>query len=788
MSEASPDQQGTHGFALRLLYVLSLVLVMVGLINSTPGIPGYDDLTASLFGENGMRFRKFPTEWFYPLFFALMMCVVVLKHSMWRDWVGRSAMRRAMGLALDVALVVMAMTISVTYLVEIESVCLIDRLNGDRARLIAQSLAAAAEFSESLGLPAPTTVEDPQCVNTTGGWLVLIVGLAVVVFLSYNIKVWGLPLVIVAIAVAGYTILTVLVWYVYGADDINKYLVTKLAGEPRLLSDGRPRVHDVLVNNASGLLGRFMDIVLNTIFPYLVLGSLFGSSAGGRSLIKLAFRWTRHLRGGPAHAAIVSSAMFGTISGGPIVNVLSTGVLTIPMMIKRGFSKVFAGGVEAAASSGGSIMPPVMGVAAFVLASLTSVPYSSVIVAAIIPSIAYFFCLFLSAVFQSRKQNLTAIGEITDDMILERQDYLNLVMVFGPILLILTLLLISKDAVGCGLLGGVLGADRVFNDGTCQVESLSWFLQAVQNSSGSAGAAGWWAVMLLLVLLLLDPEIRARPRKIVDALSGAGVLIATLYLMFLAVSIIDFCLSFTGLPVFLSLDVLAWLNSLNLGTAGTALPQFVALLLTMLLAVLLGMGMPAVPAYVNAALLMSPVLAGLGLSFFTAHMFIFYFAVASAITPPVALAAFAAASITKAEPMATGLSAVKSGIVIFVIPFVFAFHPELLLIKEAILDPQSANGAFLAGYGGQLDILALVLLLMRLGLALYLLSSALAVFDRARLAPWEIAVRLALAALLMMKAEAIWITAVAATLAVLFAHDRWRARTPVRAVDQNDER
>jgi len=545
-----------------------------------------------------------------------------------------------------------------------------------------------------------------------------------------------------------------------------------------MLSDGRPRVHDVLVNNASGLLGRFMDIVLNTIFPYLVLGSLFGSSAGGRSLIKLAFRWTRKLRGGPAHAAIVSSAIFGTISGGPIVNVLSTGVLTIPMMIKRGFSKVFAGGVEAAASSGGSIMPPVMGVAAFVLASLTSVLYASVIIAAIIPALAYFFCLFLSAVFQSRKQKIEAIGDLTEDMILNRQDYLNLLMVFGPILVILALLLISKDAVGCGLFGGILGAERSFVDGDCSVQSLSWFLLAVQNASGSAGAAGWWAVMILICLLFLDPDIRAQPGKIINALSSAGVLIATLYLMFLAVSIIDFCLSFTGLPVFLSLDVLSWLNTLNLGGAGTALPQFIALLLTMLLAVLLGMGMPAVPAYINAALLMSPVLAGLGLSLFTAHMFIFYFAVASAITPPVALAAFAAASITKAEPMATGLSAVKSGIVIFIVPFIFAFHPELLLIKDAILDAQSPTGAFLPGYDGQFALGAFVVLLLRLVLALYLLSSALAAFDKTRLAVWEIGLRLLLAALLMMKPETIWIGAAIAAIAALVWHRQSRSTRP----------
>ena len=774
MAQARTEDIRKPGMAPRALYALSLGMVLVGLLNAPPGIPGYDDLAATRWGQDGVRFRKFASEWFYPLFFALMMIVVVLRHSMWHDWADRGPGRRRFGLILDIAMVAMALTIALTYLVEIESVCLIDRINGDRARLIAESLAAAAEFNASFGLPAPTTVEDPQCVNTTGGWLVLIVGLGVVVFLSYNVKVWGLPLVIVAILMSAYTILTVLVWYVYGAEDINKYLVTKLAGEPRMLADGRPRVHDVLVNNASGLLGRFMAIVLHTIFPYLVLGALFGSSAGGRSLIKLAFRWTRHLRGGPAHAAIVSSALFGTISGGPIVNVLSTGVLTIPMMVKRGFSKVFAGGVEAAASSGGSIMPPVMGVAAFVLASLTSVPYANVIVAAIIPALAYFFCLFLSAVFQSRKQGITAIGTLTDDMVFERQDYLNLVMIFGPILLILVLLLTSKDAVGCGLLGPLLGAERVITDTGCTVQRLGWFLQTLQNSAGSAGAAGWWAVMLLMALLLLDPEVRARPRKIVDALADAGTLIATLYLMFLAVSIIDFCLSFTGLPVFLSLDVLAWLNRLNLGGGGSYFFQFIALLLTMFLAVLLGMGMPAVPAYVNAALLMSPVLAGLGMSLFAAHMFIFYFAVASAITPPVALAAFAAASITTAEPMATGLSAVKSGIVMFVVPFVFAFYPELLLITEAILDPRGAAGSYLPGYDGGVHVAALGLLLLRLALALYLLSSALAGFDRARLSPLDVGIRLALAVLILIKTDAIWISALIAAVVVLGVHGRMR--------------
>ncbi|MDA9047468.1 TRAP transporter large permease subunit [Planktomarina temperata] len=503
MSGPIQTEELSKSLGIKCFYFLSIVMVLLGLINATPGIPGYDDLVAQITGREGATFRRFPFEWFYPFFFSLMMIIVAFKHSLWRSWRDRSPLKRRFGLFMDIALALMAVVISITFYIEIEAICLIDQFTGDRARLISEIIQSENEMAELLGMEPSTTFEDPQCVNTTGGWLVLIVGIAIAVFLAYNIKVWGLPLVIVALLIAAYTIVTVLVWYFYGAEDFNKYLVTKLAGEPRLLSDGRPRIHDILVNNSTGMLGRFMNIILNTIFPYLVLGSLFGASAGGRSLIKVAFRLTRNLRGGPAHAAVVSSAMFGTISGGPIVNVLSTGVLTIPMMLKRGFSKTFAGGVEAAASSGGSIMPPVMGVAAFVLAALTAVPYASVIMAAIIPAVAYFFCLFLSVVFQSRKQNIQAIGMITEEMRLEFQDALNLIMVLAPIVLILFLLLTDKGSVGCGLWGGIMGAERVITANGCDVQSLPWILQLLQNAAGDAGSAGWFAVRVVKINLIM---------------------------------------------------------------------------------------------------------------------------------------------------------------------------------------------------------------------------------------------------------------------------------------------
>jgi TRAP transporter 4TM/12TM fusion protein len=770
----------------RAARLFGLVLVAIGLLNTIPSIPGLDGFVQDLVGSADFPIRKFPYQWLYPVCFVLMMAIVALSHSFFADYAlqERSAFWRGFGLFMDVALVAMAVVVASAYLVEIDSVCLIDRVTGERAELIARALAEEREFAELYGLPAPTSVDDPACINTLGGWIFAVVGVGIAVFLGYNVRVWGLALVAVAILIAAYTLATVLAWYVFGAEDMNKYLITKLGGEPRMLMDGRPNVEDILVNNAQGLLGRFMGILLSTVFPYIVLGSLFGISGGGRSLIKLAFLWTRRMRGGPAHAAIVSSALFGTISGGPVVNVLSTGVLTIPMMLKRGFSKTFAGGIEAAASSGGQIMPPVMGVAAFVLAAMTVTPYREVIIAASLPALAYFGCLFLTVVFQARKQGIEAVGEKTSDMVLTGQDRLNFLMILGPIVLILVLLVTPKEAIGCGPIAGLFGIERIIENGSCRTENLPWLFQLVQNSAGDAGSAGWWAVVLLACLFPLDPAFRRRPSQLIDALADAGVLIATLYLMFLSVSVIDFCLNFTGLSGFIARDVLSVLRLFGPELQAGGIFLFAALFVTMLMAILLGMGMPTVPAYVNVALLMGPLVIGLGIAPFTAHMFIFFFAVASAITPPVAIAAFAAASITKADPMATGFAAVRAGIVMFVLPFVFAFYPELLLIDAAKLDPLVSTPsamAFLPGYAAGVDWPGLGLVLLRLAFCLYLLAGALARFDRRHIGGPEMLLRLALAAAVMMRDPAIWVPGAGAALGYLAWHALAARRTAPHA-------
>jgi len=570
-------------------------------------------------------------------------------------------------------------------------------------------------------------------------------------------------LVVVATVVVVYTIGTALIW-VFDLSD-NSFLLTKLGAEGGdVMLAATQKATNVFIS-PDGFMGRFMDIVVNQVFAFVILGALFGTSAGGTSLIKLSVRLTRKLRGGPAHAAIVSSALFGTITGGPVTNVLSTGRLTIPMMLRTGFSKNFAGGVEAAASSGGQIMPPVMGVAAFVLVALTAVPYTKVITAAFLPAMAFFFSIFLAVMFQARRDNVQAMRDIPEDLVMDRQDWFNLVIIFVPIATILFLLLGNKDTVGNGILGNVLGAD-------------SAILRTILNATGDAISAGWWAVAVLLPLLFLDPLTRAKPSKVLVSLAQGGILISRLFLLLFAVSIIAAFLNESGLTGELTRAVTSWLEKVTvLRLFGFEIPivggvyLMLALICTMFCAILLGMGMPTVPAYVNVALLLGPLLANLGVSFFTAHMFVFYFAVASAITPPVAVAAFAAASITGAEPMRTGFAAVRVGIVMFTIPFVFAWYPELLLIQEAVtITDDSGQRALIDGYSGQADWGQLSMLLARLALALYLIASALSRFDKTAMPNYEVALRLLAAVLLLWKTPVVMFVGLALSAVILTLH------------------
>lgn len=743
-----------NGLGRRFAISLGFLLVAVGMLNTMPEIAGLQNWARDITGQKFLRVSGFPPEVFYPPVFLLMMIIVALDASVYRAWKAKKPRLAWLGLCLDAGLVLAAFLASFGYLVEIDSVCLVDQITGERARLIQDAAERSANVIPGMSFDA----EVPACQARFGIWIIPLLFTIITLFFMYNVRVWGVPLVAVASVVVIYTVGTALIWMFDLSD--NSFLLTKLGADGGdVRASAIQKATNVFIT-PDGFMGRFMDIIVNQVFPYVILGALFGASAGGTSLIKLAVRSTRNLRGGPAHAAIVSSAIFGTITGGPVTNVLSTGRLTIPMMKRNGFSPQFAGGVEAAASSGGQIMPPVMGVAAFVLVALTAVPYTKVIMAAFLPAMCFFFSIFLAVMFQARRDKVAAMRQIPDDLVMERQDWLNLVIIFVPILTILFLLLSNKDVVSTGWLSTITPVGLT---------------QTIVNSTGDATSAGWWAVAVLLPLLFLDPETRAKPSKVIVSLADGGILVSRLFLLLFAVSIISAFLNESGLTGELTRGVTSWLETAQVLQLFGFEIQIVggvylmlALICAMLCAILLGMGMPTVPAYVNVALLLGPLLANLGVSFFTAHMFVFYFAVASAITPPVAIAAFAAASITRTEPMRTAFAAVRVGIVIFTIPFVFAWYPELLLIEEAVtITNSNGQSALIEGYTGTVDWLALALLGLRLVIALYLMASALTRYDHGALGRSEVALRLLAAVLILWKTEMLmWVGVVLAVILI----------------------
>lgn len=741
----------------RIAFWLALILVVVGMVNTLPEIPGLQDLARDLTGRPFFRVSNFPPEYFYPPVFLLMMLIVALDSSVYRAWREERPNIAWVGFLLDAGLILAAFLAAFGYLVEIDSICLIDQITGERARLIQEAAERSAGVIPGISFEA----EVPACQARFGIWIIPLLFTIITLFFLYNVRVWGLPLVAVASIVVIYTVGTAMIW-IFDLSD-NSFLLTKLGADGGDVTAAAIQKATNVFITPDGFMGRFMEIVVSQVFPYVILGALFGSSAGGTSLIKLAVMSTRRLRGGPAHAAIVSSAMFGTITGGPVTNVLSTGRLTIPMMQRNGFSPQFAGGVEAAASSGGQIMPPVMGVAAFVLVALTAVPYDKVITAAFLPAMFFFFSIFLAVVFQARREKVEPMRDIPDDLLMNKQDWLNLIIIFVPIMTILFLLLGNKDALGGSILASILPAGVI---------------RTITNSTGDAVSAGWWAVAVLLPLLFLDPSTRAKPSRVLMSLADGGFLLSRLFLLLFAVSIISAFLNESGLTGELTRAVTSWLEKAQVISifgfeihivGGVYL--MLALTCAMLCAILLGMGMPTVPAYVNVALLLGPLLANLGVSFFTAHMFVFYFAVASAITPPVAIAAFAAASITRTEPMRTGFAAVRVGIVMFTIPFVFAWYPELLLIEEAVtITSETGQRALIEGYTGQIEWVALGWLAARLILALYLMASALARFDRGPMARWEMFLRLGLALLVLWKSPTIMWIGIVLGLGLIIVH------------------
>lgn len=422
---------------------------------------------------------------------------------------------------------------------------------------------------------------------------------------------------------------------------------------------------NIWYDSDQGILGSIMGVVLTTVLPFIILGAILEGCGAGGSMIRISFHLMKKFKGGPAYAAILASALFGTVSGSAVANVVGTGVVTIPMIRKRGFNASFAGAVEATASTGGQILPPIMGAAALVMADIVGVSYLTVIAAVIIPAIAYYLSLFLAVYFEAQKLDIQVDGDDVGVPAPVAQDWINLLLVFGPIGIIVWLLVSGLSAAGASIA----------------------------------------AILLLIPLSFINPEVRRKPLMLIAALADGGKTIGQLAVAIAIVGIVVSTLSATGVPT--SFAVL-------LSTAsGDSL--LIALMIAAAGCIILGMGMPTLPAYIAIISVMGPTLQGFGMDLLAAHMFVFFFGVAAGITPPVALTAFAAASVSGGRPIATAVASTRIGAMMFLIPFAWAFDDALLL-----------------GIG-ETDLAVVIPAVFFLLAALYFCTSALIGFDRGRL-------------------------------------------------------
>jgi TRAP transporter 4TM/12TM fusion protein len=389
---------------------------------------------------------------------------------------------------------------------------------------------------------------------------------------------------------------------------------------------------DQLYLTTEGIFGIPLYVSATYVMLFILFGAFVERSGAGQLFMDFALSLAGSSSGGPAKVAVITSSLFGTVSGSAVANVMTTGTFTIPLMKRTGYRPAFAGAVEAVASTGGQLMPPIMGAAAFVMAEFLGVSYLKVAAFALLPAVLYYVAVFMAVHFEAKriglvglpKADLPRLGKV-----LAERGHL-----FLPLVIIVAVLLAGRSAAFSALCGIV------------SVIPTTWLRASTRRT-------------FTLAAIVEALEAGARNTLVVAlACASAGIVIGTITLTGLG-------LSFTGVVLDLSQ------NSLVL-----------ALFLTMLAGILLGMGLPTTPAYIVQVALLVPALVKLGVMVEAAHLFVLYFAVLSAITPPVAMAVYAANGLSHASLMDTSWAAVKLGLTGYIIPFMFVFAPSLLLIGE----------------------------------------------------------------------------------------------------------
>lgn len=384
--------------------------------------------------------------------------------------------------------------------------------------------------------------------------------------------------------------------------------------------------------STEGIFGSTLGVSASYVMLFVLFGAFMEKSGTGQLFMDFALSITGHTAGGPGKVAVVSSSLFGTVSGSAVANVMVDGPITIPLMKRTGFRPPFAAAVEAVASTGGQLMPPVMGAAAFVMAEFLAVSYATVAMWALIPAILYYIAVFCAVHFEARRCGL--VGVPKDQLprflhVMAQRGHL-----FAPIMVVLVGLIMGYSAPLCALAGALV----------C--------LPVALLRKTTRGGIGWSSV----VEALLDGA--KNTLAVAMACACAGIVIGV-------VTITGLGIVFTQFVIVLSQ------NSLVL-----------ALVLTAMAGIVLGMGMPTTPAYIVMVALLVPAIVKLGAITPTAHMFAFYFAILSAITPPVALAVFAAAGLARANMWQAGWEAMRMASPAYIVPFMFIYEPSLLMIGE----------------------------------------------------------------------------------------------------------
>lgn len=406
------------------------------------------------------------------------------------------------------------------------------------------------------------------------------------------------------------------------------------------LSISLPEAAIFHVLGEESLFGIPMRVFAQLVFGFLIFGVSLQFTGGGPFFINLAFALLGHLRGGPAKVSIFSSGLMGSMSGGPISNVLTTGPLSIPAMRRVGFSKEYAAGVEACASTGGVFMPPIMGATAFVMASFLNISYAAVAVAAIVPSLLYFFGLYMQIDAYAARHDLEGLPKA------------------------------ELPKLG-----------QVFKEGWYFIVvfiALIWMLVFMQREA----VAPFYATGLLLIINQFTNH-RLDLKKLMKLVAMMGQLLAELAGILAAIGLIIGGLAVTGIAGTIAND-LVYLAGDNV---------LVLLFMGALTSFILGIGMTVTAAYIFLAIVLVPALTNAGLDPLASHMFVMYWGMLSFITPPVALAAFAAASVANVSPMKAGFAAMRLGAIIYFVPFFFVLNPALLLQGTVLENLQAFSTA-----------------------------------------------------------------------------------------------